>query len=312
MKSNVIPLFGDLDDDGGIKSARLQQLIKDHDGSVRTTITPRMATLLMDHNTSNRRFSPGRKDQFTFIINAGRWINTGEPVIISKGGRLSEGQHRLAAIIETQTAVECDISFGISDEAFWVTGTGATRVGADVLSIIGVKYPIKIAAGLRMLIWYERGLPDAFYDKKKIPNDDIIGAYNRWPDISHAYPFLSESLRTHYKAVNAAALAWCYLALRQKNESIVGQFLEEVRTGLVDSERNPARKLREWMHREGPMVHGDDNVLRLAVWIKAWNFWLAGDYDSRLTWRDGGKEVYPSVHVSLDRPTSARLRKVRA
>ncbi len=52
------------------------------------------------------------------MLREGRWLNTGEPIIVSREGILNDGQHRLLAIKETNMSAELDIRFGVPRVAF--------------------------------------------------------------------------------------------------------------------------------------------------------------------------------------------------
>lgn len=72
-----------------------------------------LAMALLKFNIRNRTLSRRRVAYFVDILVNDRWINTGEPVILSPIA-LSEGQHRLAAIVECGVAAPLDIRFGIA------------------------------------------------------------------------------------------------------------------------------------------------------------------------------------------------------
>jgi hypothetical protein len=291
-----------LDKDGGLRTAHLQELISSHVGTIHNTlVTPRVARVLLEINTRNRKVSERRVQYFRTVIEQDRWINTCEPVIIASNRTLSEGQHRLHGLVKADRAVLMDICFGAPEDAFWVTGTGAARSSADALSIIGIGRPTSVAAVARVLRWYERGEESLH---SKVDNDEMIITAARWPDLEYAVTFQRDRVKES-KLRNAAIGAFVFLALRQKNEEIVGQFLDLLRTGLgLRSEDHPLYQLRKRL-LDDPLLAANkpyDVYRKLALTVKAWNLWLDNGTCKRLMWPGPGEKFPVMAGVSLDQP----------
>jgi hypothetical protein len=248
----------------------------------------------MEMNSENRRLDRRRVERFKRAIDHGLWINTGEPVIVSREGILNEGQHRLAAITAGTKTVELDIRFGVSRSAFQATGTGATRSAADSLQIMGKRYVTGIASSTRLVMMYSLGLPESFH--MIITAQEVVkAASERWPDmedaISLAYAKLNISGPT--KLMNAAGGAWTFMALKQSNRAKVEQFLDIVGLGTTTDRYDPPLLLR---NRLMASEHGRTQpVEKLALFIKAWNAWTGGDRITNLRWRGHGDraEAFP-------------------
>src|SRR5688572_16689807 len=59
------------------------------------TVSPALAILLLDRNSGNRRISDVNLDRIKRDIMASRFAFNGEAIVVSKDGRLIDGQHRL-------------------------------------------------------------------------------------------------------------------------------------------------------------------------------------------------------------------------
>lgn len=61
-------------------------------------ITPELAKKLLSSNDDNRKVNSSRVSQYAKAMAGGRWMETGQPIIVSEEGMLIDGQHRLEAI----------------------------------------------------------------------------------------------------------------------------------------------------------------------------------------------------------------------
>lgn len=120
------------------------------------TITPEMASRLLELNTSNRPLNQRHVEFLVEEIKEGRWRLNGESIKLN-GTRLLDGQHRLTAIATCGKAVECLIVRGISADSFQTIDLTRRRTGADVLSIAGEQYSSSLAAALQVIHAYRNG-----------------------------------------------------------------------------------------------------------------------------------------------------------
>lgn len=126
-------------------------------GSVKMTVTPDMALDMLDYNTRNRPVKGGKVALYARQMEAGEWRYTGEPIIFSDAGRVIDGQHRLMACIEADTAIPVDVAFGRPDNAFAFIDVGAPRTAGDIFAINGVKNSSYCSSMTRMIWHYDQG-----------------------------------------------------------------------------------------------------------------------------------------------------------
>jgi hypothetical protein len=248
----------------------LDKLIGRFNGLKTMMIDPVGAKRLLATNTGNRRVNQRRVSQLATQMIAGHFENTGEPVIISDEGILNNGQHRLLAVVESDVAVEMDLRFGIPRKAFVKTDTGAPRNSADVLSIRGVSGASQIAVTLRLLLLYERGLPEHVRDF--LTNDEVNRAFDRWPDIEEAVAKV-HVYRFHPLIRTTPLYATTFLAARASGASRVSDWLHAVATGEKLHREHPAYSLREKLMRGigSDIGNRERQMLRFALMIKSWN-----------------------------------------
>ena len=253
---------------------------------------------MLRYNTGNRRVSKRKVDRLAQQMSSGEFENTGEPIIFSAEGVLNNGQHRLEAVVQSEAIVDMDVRFGIPRKAFTKTDTGTVRTGGDVLTIAGVSHGSQISQAVRLLILYERGLPESVRDF--VSNDEIARGFERWSDITEA----TERVQAYNfpKGVKTTPLfAVAYLAARSSGKAKIGEWLETLSSGLTANKEHPAYQLRERLMRGMEAAAGSREGLieRFALMIKSWNLFRKGEHvpmrDFR--WKASGKsaEPFPSV-----------------
>lgn len=97
-------------------------------------VTVAVATDIMHKNTKNRPVSKTVVTKYSKIMKAGGWQFNAEPVIISKDGRLLDGQHRLMAIIASKVPQKMLVVTGVEGSAFKTIDVGHKRTGGDALA----------------------------------------------------------------------------------------------------------------------------------------------------------------------------------
>lgn len=102
----------------------------------RMTITPNMASNWLEHaNTNNRAVRESHVKQLARDMSQGRWRLTHEGIAFDPHSVLIDGQHRLWAIVMSDTPVEMHVWFNITPEALEVINRGKTRSLADQLRL---------------------------------------------------------------------------------------------------------------------------------------------------------------------------------
>lgn len=93
-------------------------------------ITPDQASIILKrNNTNNRSVSRRRVELWKRTINKGSWRLSNDMITFDKEGVLSNGQHRLLAVVETGKSVEVFIGFGVNN--FMGMDTGKARSVVD-------------------------------------------------------------------------------------------------------------------------------------------------------------------------------------
>jgi hypothetical protein len=94
-------------------------------------ITTDKAQEMLQKNSINRRLRPGTVKKYSLIMESGNWLLTPEAICFDADGVLLNGQHRLHAIVSSNTAQECVIWRNVPSEVFSVIDRGQTRSFSD-------------------------------------------------------------------------------------------------------------------------------------------------------------------------------------
>lgn len=96
-------------------------------------ITPDVAKALMEGNKKNRRFSKPYAKRLAAEMRAGIWHETHQGIAIDKDGYIVDGQHRLAAIIESGVPQTMVVTTDLEPDSYKYIDIGKRRNAADRL-----------------------------------------------------------------------------------------------------------------------------------------------------------------------------------
>lgn len=101
----------------------------------KTIVTPKLASEILEKNTSNREVRKNKVDLYCEKIENGEWILTHQGIGIAEDGTLIDGQHRLMAIVKANISVEMLVSRNVSKETYTKIDDGIIRSLGDKLNI---------------------------------------------------------------------------------------------------------------------------------------------------------------------------------
>lgn len=215
------------------------------------SVTPAMARSYLAQNSHNRRLSPARVMALAAMMRSGSWVLNGETIIISQTGRLLDGQHRLAAIVEYGRPVDMLIASGAPDASFVTIDTGAARSSADILGMKGLVNTAVIAAAAG-IIWR---LFHAANHTVKVPPAYIVEIVDRYPDLVTWSTRAHRTMRITSSATTLAALVYLYTIANRSDIALA--LYDGLMTGESLSAGNPILTLRNRM----VAMRGKGNVM---------------------------------------------------
>jgi hypothetical protein len=226
-------------------------------------------------NTGNRPLDPRQVERFKRLLVDRKWMNTGEPVIVSEDSILNDGQHRLTAIVEANIAAELDIRFGVPREAFHATGTGKARNARHVLAIEGYSNTTRQAAMARLIIHYDK---HRMANQEQVENGDILAVVDA---DDHICKIAAKIQRSKFSPTRTGTFGFVLaIAARSAPLDQVFEFADLVTNGRFESpdESEPKRclhvRLRDEALRKGERLNALDFTI---LTVKAWNAWVRGE-----------------------------------
>lgn len=268
------------------------------------------ATQLLKQNTKNRLLSKSTVAQYAAVMKDGGWLFDGAPIRVAKDGTILDGQHRLEAVVASDTVQQFSIWSGLEDETQHVTDTGRKRTFGDALKINGETDQNNKAALTSLLFFWEHG--DRGFALTQVGY--INGATMR-PQI----PALLEFFEKHREEITEgnrvaatvsgpanglgitkriAGLASILFSRIDAEDS--EEFFRLLKTGEGLSIGDPVLVLRNRLIVENSKAQTQalHPAIMLALIIKAWNFWRDGASVGLIRFKPGGKgkETYPEPH----------------
>jgi hypothetical protein len=245
------------------------------------TMTPEWAhQILTTQNTKNRQLRPSVVRRYARAIEAGQWKLTQQGVAIGSNGVLLDGQHRLAAIVDTGQPVQIALATDCDPSIFMVMDTGFARKASDVLQMEGISNSTILAAGIKLCILYERHSDKIWsgWDLRFPSHTDIeTYASQRFEDITWAGQIAINSYRQCKKINKSACFAFALLALDGGwPKCTVENFCEKLGNGAGLTDTSPILRFRTFLINEVIRKGGGGSQVHLACLIKTFNYWNEG------------------------------------
>jgi|SRR6185312_8976377 len=261
------------------------------------TITPLMADELLRRNEGedfrNRSLSASTLDKYTDEMKRG-WKLTGETIILSKSGRLLNGQHRLHACIASERSFQTFVVFGVDDDAFAFMDIGRKRTAADIFSIHGIKDANKIAAAA-LWVWKYHNTKMAKPYGSEAPTPDQL--YDFYLNDARA---LSESVTAGVRFKDLAPpslMIALHFLCAQKSALHADKFFLGVATGANLTAKDPALKLRNRLIEERIGGTHLADIYIAAFTVQAWAAMRQGRTMGIFRWRgeQNPTQSFPSI-----------------
>jgi hypothetical protein len=257
--------------------------------TVTISVTPQMADEMLGYNDRNRPQSPNTVRHYARQMKEGKWVYTRQPIIFSAEGRLIDGQHRLAACLESGVAFNVDVAFGAPDEAFSFIDIGKKRQAADIFAINGVaRYSTVAAATGWVAQYFEQGDIGRNPGNHGRTPDELYQVFLKHPNIQESVPF-GHRVYDAGLAAPAPMAAMHYICSR-KSRRDADQFFTVLADGIgFRDKKDPIFKLHKTL-QDNRAKPKDDRLSprRIAAYtIKAWNAWRRNDTVSQFKLADG-------------------------
>lgn len=264
-------------------------------------INSKVAAKMLDANTHNRKLRKGRVISYAQQMQRGEWSPGGDSaIIIDRTGVILNGQHRLAAVILSETTQVFMVLTGVEPRAQDVMDRGLTRGLPDALTLRGERNVNNLAAVLR---WTHRlsyiesiGGRTAHYgvEEHRPTVPQMLNLLDEHPDIRDSLKkSLPIMLHLHLRAATGAVHYRC--------SRIAGadcdEFFEKLHTGVDLTANDPIMVFRNQLLGEVRETRRMSDFREAAMLIKTWNYWREGVEVGLIKWNAGGakkgRELFP-------------------
>ena len=267
------------------------------------TITPQLAKDLLSGNLHNRSVSKNRVHYYAEIMKRGEWDGrNGESIKITRDGEITDGQHRLLAVIESGIPTEMMVVYNVSLQSQETIDQGRPRSLTDIFTLRGYKNAKYLSSISKALVRWEKNSPqDAF-------RFGIMGA--NMPTNGECLAFVSIHNDQLQEAISKGRIVGTaikqsitvfgilYYKLAEIEPDEADSFFSHLATGEGLTDKDPIFMLRKVMLK----IALNPNIKPPAVWvaaitIKAWNAWTTGNEIRLLRFKTHGDntESFPQI-----------------
>tara|TARA_Y100000389_G_scaffold195155_1_gene226102 strand:+ start:456 stop:1424 length:969 start_codon:yes stop_codon:yes gene_type:complete len=216
-------------------------------------ITPSLATkILEDHNNRNRKKNNNNINYLAKQVVNDNWIANGETITFDINGDLNNGQHRLEAVIKTDTPMEALVVTNLSLEAFKTIDTGSLRSGSDVLSIEGVSNSTHMSAMVKFIFAFKMGKYSANrHHHRTLSNTELIDYYYELDEekLYKAFQFYNKVRTGNSNIITPTYISGFYYLLNEIDGEKSEQFLTMLCQGINLTQDSPVMALRNKLIR---------------------------------------------------------------
>ncbi len=241
-------------------------------------IDPETAQSWLDeHNTHNRKLREAHVLTMARDMNKGRWSFNGAPIVFCEDGRLLDGQHRLAAIVKSKSAIPFIVLRGVSEDAQHTMDTGARRTAADAWELAGRdSNSRRVTAVARFAL-----IIDDKVDGDKASTAEIFDFVDQNPLIIHCVNQAGASWKS--SGLTPRVYDYCFWRLTEVDKDDALAFFRSLHdlTDLPNGSPITAlhRRLLAGNYASRRQLDAEASV---AMVFKAWNAWREGKSITKL------------------------------
>jgi hypothetical protein len=277
-----------------------------------TLVTPELAQALLAQNNENiRRISDKRVIELARDMTQGRWRDdSGDIIVITKGGKIKDGQHRLAACIKSGKNFKVHFVYSEKDSNL---DYHVKASFSDLMSFKGYSDATQFGTAARTIMRYEKseGIKgkNPAYEAFSTTNE-VFSNWERYKfikadgrdkklikSIEYARPYATKATSN----ISLSSLASLHYILSRKNKKLADELIKVVGTPLKNYKKlgisagDPVRSLKKFLEEDVTAKKGEKASLKskLARFIKTWNCWKTDKLVKNIIWKSSGENAEP-------------------
>jgi hypothetical protein len=254
--------------------------------------TPETAEKALADFGPNRTPSASTVQKYARMMQAGQWLQAGDPVRVTADGTYIDGEHRLRAIILAGITVRLPVMYGVPAEAMKVVDTGRGRQYKHILQIGGAYGASELAPIVRRMFLWDAGIHFTGAGKKITPSPIELDDYLA------AHPELIEVARKvkagRPPSVGGAAFGTCMAIFSRLSADSADSFCDAWVTGINLPTGHPVLALRDRIARDtGSYGKSTGSDFKIALACCAWNAFREARTLSKIQLPAGFPVTYP-------------------
>lgn len=282
------------------------------DGDVtKEFITPELAAeWLGGPSVPNRKRNEARVERYALSILGNVWGLSWDCIAFNKANERMNGEHRLAAIVESGVGVWTLVVRNLDDVAYVYGDQGGKRQFRQLLEMRGISYAGPLQAATRLLWQYRHGHMLADKTSKAIPEiTDLDWLFtHECPDlVEYAKPGIALNDDASF---GSEGLAIVLLYIFNEHDPVNAEaFFDQLASGEELHKGDAILVLRNKlykMHENTRASKGSDSTFKAAITFKAFNAWRRHETLTGIGWRPG--ELFPVLDALLVADEPARVR----
>ncbi len=281
---------------GAATPTPLPRFTADIDGQTVTVelvnVTPDIAAEYLTHNTHNRNTRERQIKLYATDMTAGDWSFTGAAITFSATGELLDGQHRLHAVILANVTIPLLVIRGLYRDAQDDTDGGIPRKFYDVLALRGEANASHLAALTRRVASWEAG---NYRNVSSYPatHSQLLRTLEAHPELPGIIqPSRTAAAGCGLPASVVAIAMWVFSNIDDEDARF---FFDRLGDGQNLAKGDPIFELRRTVANTTGVKGERNQTYLLAITIKAWNAFRAGETVGLYRWKPGGAkpEAFP-------------------
>ena len=237
------------------------------------TITPEKADEWLARNTDNRHMRKNVVSRYARDMKSGEWAENGSAISFATDGTLLNGQHRLAAVVQSNRSIMALVVRGLPNKAQDTMDDLAKRTLADTFNFHGVNNATSAASIVRRVLLWQNGVrtnSGAFQPTKA----ESLAAVRNDPSLAVAINAASQMSKRNLVSPSIVGLTWWLFW--NIDEEDCGNFWAGLHTGANLATNSPIYLVREQIITMKSRVERVPETAFLAYIIQAWNQYRAG------------------------------------
>jgi len=196
-------------------------------------VTPAMAERWLNQNNTNRSLREGVVEQYAKDMREGNWTQCTQPIAFYEDGDLADGQHRLYALIESNTTQEFIVLKGLTRRDGLNIDTGVARSIVDNGRISGLDTELS-----NSLISTARALASGMPSNGRMSNSDKLAVVAEHRDAAQWAVSVLPRTKGIYNSAILAALGRAWYT--ESDHERLAKFAQVLGTGFSDGDADSA------------------------------------------------------------------------